>query len=327
MKPGDAIAPVLLVTAVFIGLASGAVPVSFAAVWAALGGGEGDVATLVVREARLPRVLVGVLVGAGLGGAGAVMQALTRNPLAGPGLMGLNAGATAALATCVIFWPNIGLGALTILAAAGAAGGAALVWGIANVIPFGFAPHRLALIGAITSSLLASATAAIVVASGMQGDLLFWMVGGLGTVGWREMWQIAPACVIGLLLARLLAPALGVAALGHETATALGLDARRTRLLAVLAVLALAGVANAAAGPVGFVGLMAPHLARSLVGSDERRVLPTAACLGAALVVLADALGRLATPPAELPLGIFLALVGGPFLVLLARRRAQEMSA
>lgn len=327
MRVGWTIAPLVVLTASVIGLAVGAVPVSFAAVWAALSGNDQDLAALVVREARLPRVLVSLLVGAGLGTAGAVMQALTRNPLAGPGLMGLNAGATATLVLCVITWPNLGLDVLTLIAAAGAAAGAALVWTLANLIPFGFAPHRLALIGAITSGLLGSATAAVVVASGMQNDLLYWMVGGLGTVGWREVWQITPACLLGLLLARVLAPALGVAALGDETATALGLDARRTRILAIVAVLALAGAANAAAGPVGFVGLMAPHVARALVGADERRVLPASACLGAALVVSADALGRLATPPAELPLGVFLALVGGPFLVMLARRRAQELSA
>lgn len=321
------VAPLLLVAAVALGLASGAVPVSLSALGSAILGDDTDLAALVAREARLPRVLVGVLVGAGLGAAGAVMQALTRNPLAGPGLMGLNAGAAAALALSVITWPSLGLDVLTLIAAAGAAAGAAVVWCIASLIPFGFAPHRLALIGAITTGLLASLTAAIVVASGMQGDLLYWMVGGLGTVGWRELGQIAPACLVGLVLARVLAPALGVAALGNETATALGLDARRTRLLAIVAVLALAGVANAAAGPVGFVGLMAPHLARGLVGADERRVLPTAACLGAALVVTADALGRLVVRPTELPLGVFLALVGGPFLVLLARRRAPELSA
>jgi iron complex transport system permease protein len=326
MIPLGILPPLLLVGAVAFGLACGAVPVSLAAAWSALSGGGDDLASLVVREARLPRVLVGLLVGAGLGGAGAVMQALTRNPLAGPGLMGLNAGAAAALALCVITWPSLGLDVLTFIAAIGAAGGAALVWTIASVIPCGFAPHRLALIGAITSGLLASLTAAIVVASGMQGDLLYWMVGGLGTVGWRELWQIAPACIAGLALAQVLAPALGVAALGVETATALGLAARRTRALAIIAVLALAGAANAAAGPVGFVGLMAPHLARGLIGADERRVLPTAACLGAVLVVAADALGRLAIRPAELPLGVFLALVGGPFLVVLARRRAPEPS-
>lgn len=306
------------------GLAVGAVPIPPSAVGDALLGRGAGLEAAIVREARLPRVLAGLLVGAGLGTAGAVMQALTRNPLAGPGLMGLNGGAAACLAVAVVWWPGLRLDVLTAIAFAGAGFGALLVWAVAASVPLGTAPQRLALIGAVVAGILASATAAVVVASGMQSDLLYWMVGGLGTIGWREVAQLAPLCLGGLLLAWTVAPSLAVAALGCDIAAGLGLHLRRTRLVATVAVLAMAGAANAAAGPVGFVGLVAPHLARGVVGADDRRAIPAAGLAGAALVVLADAAGRWAVPPAELPLGLFTALLGGAFLVALARGRRME---
>ena len=305
------------------GLVFGAVPIAPAEVLAALLGTAPDdsLNAAIVREARVPRVLAGLMVGAGLGTAGAVMQALTRNALAGPGLMGLNGGAAVALVLTVIWLPGLGLDVLTAISCAGAAGGALLVWATAAAIPLGTTPQRLALIGAVVSGALGAVTAGLVVGNAMQNDLLYWMVGGLGTIGWHEVGQLAAPCLGGLALAWWLAPALAVAALGGEVATGLGLQVRRTRLFATIAVLALAGTANAAAGPIGFVGLIAPHLARGLLGSDDRRVIPAAGLLGAALVVCADALGRWIRPPDELPLGVFTALLGGPLLIFLARRR------
>jgi iron complex transport system permease protein len=311
----------LSLLATLIGLTVGAVSVPWSTVLT-VGWGDDSLSAAIVREARLPRVLAGLLVGAGLGTAGAIMQALTRNALAGPGLMGINGGAAAALVLMLIAWPDLSLAALTAVAGIGAGLGALLVWSAAAAVPLGTTPHRLALIGAVVSAALGAGTAAVAVGSGMQNDLLYWLVGGLGTIGWSEVWQLAPSCGLGLLLAWGLAPSLAVAALGGDTATGLGLRVGRTRISATLAVLLLAGGANAAAGPVGFVGLVAPHLARALLGGDDRRVIPAASALGATLVVLADAVGRSVRPPDELPLGIFTALLGGPFLVYLARRDA-----
>lgn len=313
-----------VVAAVALGLAVGAVPISAGTLFAALSGGGDGFDVAIVREARVPRVLAGLMVGAGLGTAGAVMQALTRNPLAGPGLMGLNGGAAACLALAVVWQPDLRLDVLAAIAFVGAGAGALLVWGVAAVVPLGTTPQRLALIGAVVSGILTSLTAAVVVGSGMQNDLLYWMVGGMGTMGWREVGQLAPPCLGGLLLAWMVAPSLAVAALGGELAIGLGLRLQRTRFMATIAVLSLAGAANAAAGPVGFVGLIAPHLVRPLVGADDRRVIPAAGLVGAILVIVADALGRWVTPPAELPLGVFMALIGGPFLIVLARSRRTE---
>lgn len=310
--------------AVAIALAVGAVPLRPAAVVAALLGDGDGLSVAIVREARLPRVLAALMVGAALGTAGGVMQALTRNPLAGPGLMGLNGGASAAVALAVVWRPDLRLDALGAIAVAGAGLGAAAVWATAAAIPLGTTPQRLALIGAVVAGILGSATAAVVVASGMQSDLLYWMVGGLGTMGWREVGQLAPPLVLGLVLAWGAAPALAVAALGSETASGLGLHIGRTRIVATLAVLALAGAANAAAGPVGFVGLIGPHLARPLVGADDRHAIPAAGLVGAVLVALADAAGRWVRPPTELPLGLFTALIGGGLLIALARSRRVE---
>lgn len=276
---------------------------------------------LVLVHARLPRVGAAWCVGAALAMAGTVMQVWTRNPMAGPGLLGLNGGAAAALSLAVVVDPLLTPIAMAAIAMAGAGGGGLLVLGVAAAIPAGRDPLRLVIIGAAVSALLASVTAAVVIASGMQNDLLYWMVGGLGAVGWREVILLAVAIAGSTVIARIAVGDLALAALGTDVATALGARLGRLRWLIAALVILATGTANAVAGPVGFIGFLAPHLGRGLVGPDPRRLLPVAATLGGSLVVVADAVGRIIAPPDEQPLGLFLALLGGPVLIAVARRQ------
>ncbi|WP_226533649.1 FecCD family ABC transporter permease [Microbacterium paraoxydans] len=291
----------------------------WSAVWAY---DPGDDAHLLLMNRRLPRAALALLVGAALGAAGVVMQSLTRNPIAEPGLLGVNAGAAVAVAVAIAL-----VGVVTPIAYFGAALVGAAVAGalvmLLGGVRRGSDPVRLVLAGAALSVVL-GALAQIVIVNG--DDMVFdryraWAVGSLAG---RDVDVLPPAALligIGLVLALLLSRALDAASLGPETARALGSRPAVVWTVAGLAVVVLAGGATAAAGPVAFVGLTAPHVARMLVGSDHHRMLPTAMALGAALVLVADVLGRVVAPPGEVGVGIMVAVLGGPFFVALVRRR------
>ncbi|MDQ1123422.1 ABC-type Fe3+-siderophore transport system permease subunit [Microbacterium trichothecenolyticum] len=281
-----------------------------------------DDAHLLLMNRRLPRAALALLVGAALGAAGVVMQSLTRNPIAEPGLLGVNAGAAVAVAAAIAVAGLVAPIAYFGAALLGAAAAGALVMLLGGVRR-GSDPVRLVLAGAALSVVL-GALAQIVIVNG--DDMVFdryraWAVGSLAG---RDVDVLPPAVVLigtGLVLALLLARALDAASLGPEAARALGARPALVWTVAGLAVVVLAGGATAAAGPIAFVGLTAPHVARMVVGSDHRRMLPTAMALGAALVLVADVLGRVVAPPGEVGVGIMVAVLGGPFFVALVRRR------
>ena len=281
-----------------------------------------DDAHLLLVNRRLPRAVLALLVGAALGAAGVVMQSLTRNPIAEPGLLGVNAGAAVAVAVAIAVAGIVAPIAYFGAALVGAALAGVLVMLLGGVRR-GSDPVRLVLAGAALSVVL-GALAQIVIVNG--DDLVFdryraWAVGSLAG---RDIDVLPPAALligIGLALALLLARALDAASLGPETARALGARPALVWVVAGAAVVVLAGSATAAAGPIAFVGLTAPHVARLLVGSDHHRMLPTAMALGAALVLVADVLGRVVAPPGEVGVGIMVAVLGGPFFVILVRRR------
>jgi len=281
-----------------------------------------DDAHLLLMNRRLPRAALAVLVGAALGAAGVVMQSLTRNPIAEPGLLGVNAGAAVAVAIAIAVAGVVAPIAYFGAALLGAAAAGALVMLLGGVRR-GSDPVRLVLAGAALSVVL-GALAQIVIVNG--DDIVFdryraWAVGSLAG---RDVDVLAPTALlvgIGVVLALLLSRALDAAALGPDVARALGARPAFVWTVAGLAVVVLAGGATAAGGPIAFVGLTAPHIARTLVGSDHHRMLPTAMALGAALVLTADVLGRVVAPPGEVGVGIMVALLGGPFFVALVRRR------
>ncbi|MFI2027685.1 FecCD family ABC transporter permease [Streptomyces buecherae] len=297
---------------------------SLAEVWRALWSDDGSYTTEVIRELRLPRTMVGLMAGAGLGAAGAIMQSLTRNPLADPGLLGVNAGASAA----VVF----GLGVV------GVSGYPTLVWfsfvgaALTTVVVYvlgasgrgGASPVRLALAGAAISASLSGLIAGLTVFDAATYDYLrFWMVGSLAGRSSDLVPQMLPFVTVGLVIALLLARPLNALALGDDLGRALGARIARTRLLGVVAVTLLTGTATAAAGPIGFVGLVIPLVARWFTGPDLRWVLPYSMLLAPCLLLGADIVGRVALPRGELEVGAVTAVIGAPVFIAMVRRRKE----
>jgi iron complex transport system permease protein len=281
---------------------------------------DGSTTATIVRELRLPRTVLGVAAGMCLGVAGALMQGHTRNPLADPGLLGVNAGASfAVVAGIYVLGVTSPLGyAWLALAGAGAAVAVVFVIGSTRGGPD---PVTLVLAGTAVSALLASFTQTILLRDIETLDnYRFWVVGSLTGRDLDVLIQLAPFMVAGLVIALAGASGLNLLQLGDDVARSLGVDPVRHQVAGVLAVMLLAGAATAACGPIAFVGLVVPHVARYLGGVDYRWVLPYAALVGAVLVVAADVLGRLVVRPGELQVGIVVALVGGPAFVVLVRR-------
>ncbi len=276
---------------------------------------------LIVRELRMPRTALGLLVGAALGAAGALMQGVTRNPLADPGLLGVNAGA--AFAVVLAIWA---FGVSTVLglvwfAFIGAAIASVAVYLLGTVGRGGATPVRLALAGAALAALLGALTRAVTLLDQATLDQFrFWAVGSLAGRPPDVGWQILPFVIIGLLLAVAVARQLNAMALGDEAARSLGTKINTTRALSVLSITLLCGCAVAAAGPIGFIGLVVPHMMRAAFGPDQRWLIPASAVAGAALILFCDTLGRIVARPGEIQVGIMTAAIGGPVFVILVRR-------
>lgn len=300
-------------------LAIGAKQLSVGQVWHGLFQDSGSYGDVVVAE-RLWRTVLGLLAGAALGLAGAVLQALTRNPLADPGLLGINAGASAAVVTALTFF---GVGSLTgyvWFAFAGAAGVGVLVYLLGG--SRGATPVRLALAGtAITAALYGYLQAVMIMDNAALGKMRFWTVGSLASANATTIGQVLPFIAVGTVLALAVARPLNAVAMGDDTARALGAHLTRTRALSMLAATLLCGAATAACGPIAFVGLMVPHAVRSFTGPDMRWILPYAGVLAPVLLLGSDVVGRLLARPAELQVGVITAVIGGPVFILLVRRR------
>ncbi|MEI5582667.1 MULTISPECIES: FecCD family ABC transporter permease [unclassified Agromyces] len=317
-----AAAAALLGLAVLASLAVGSRAVPLDVVWSALAAPvDGDADQIVVRELRLPRAVIGVLAGAAFGAVAAVLQGATRNPLADPGLLGLNAGASLAVVAAITF-----LGVATPLgfvwfAFGGAAAAAAVVFAIGTA-GGGASPAKLALTGA---AVMAAATPLITLV--LIRDLAtlnqyrFWSVGSLAGRGLDTAAALWPFLVAGLALAAWLAPRLNLLALGDDVARGLGVRLGVTRTVTAVAVIVLAGTATSLAGPIALLGLAVAHAAGAFAGGDFRRRIALAAVLGATVLVIADVVGRVVAPPAELEAGIVAAVVGAPVLIALVRRR------
>ncbi|MEW2623008.1 iron chelate uptake ABC transporter family permease subunit [Streptomyces sp. NPDC048106] len=316
---GLLLSAVLLALVALASISIGAKALSVAQVWHGLFHDSGTYGDVVVDE-RLARTVLGLLAGAALGLSGAVLQALTRNPLADPGLLGINAGASAAVVTALSFFGVTSLTGYVWFAFLGAAAVGALVWFLGG--GRGATPVRLALAGtAISAALYGYLQAVMIMDDAALGRMRFWTVGSLASATDSTITQVLPFLAAGTLLALALARPLNAVALGDDTARALGAHLNRTRALAMLAATVLCGAATAACGPIVFVGLMVPHAVRSFTGPDLRWILPYAAVLSPVLLLGADVVGRVVARPAELQAGIVTAVVGGPVFVLLVRRR------
>ncbi|MFI6345396.1 FecCD family ABC transporter permease [Streptomyces sp. NPDC050560] len=276
---------------------------------------------ITVRTLRVPRTLTGIAVGAALGTAGALAQAVTRNPMADPGLLGVNAGASAAVVAGMGLLGVAAPGAYVWLALLGAAGATVLVYAIGSRAPGGATPVRLVLAGAaVSAGLLGFVRAVLTQRPGAFDSFRYWQIGSLAGRGTGVLLAVLPFLLAGAVIALCLPRALNALALGDDVARAQGVSAGRTRLLAALAVTLLCGAATAAAGPVSFLGLAVPHLVRRLTGPDQRRVVPYSMLTAPSLLLAADIVGRVAAPPGELEVGLVTAFCGAPVLMLLAAR-------
>ncbi|HEY0186280.1 MAG TPA: iron chelate uptake ABC transporter family permease subunit [Cellulomonas sp.] len=313
---------VVLALAVLLSLSLGSKDIPLARTWAILLAPDGSADSTVLHELRVPRTVLGIVVGAALGVAGALMQSLTRNPLADPGILGVNAGASVAVVLVVALTGVSGIGFYLWFAFAGAALASLATYALGTSRRNAATPVRLALAGvAISAALQAFAQTVILADQTAYNEFRYWVSGSLEGRLYPVLLVIAPFVAIGLVLALLLAPALNALALGADSGKALGVRVGRTRALTMVAITLLCGAATAAVGPISFVGLAVPFAARRIVGSDQRWVIVFSAVLGPVWLLLADVLGRVLVRPDEVQAGIIAALIGAPVFVHIVRRR------
>ena len=313
---------VALAVACVLSLLVGARTVPLDAAWqAALAFDPAD-ADHVVLASRLQRTLAGLAVGVALALAGAGLQGMTRNPLADPGILGLNSGAAAAVATGVYLFSFSSVTQFMAAGFVGAALAAALVYALAAASRTGATPITLAIAGAAVTAGLGSLVHALVILDqGALDRMRLWQVGTLGARDLGDLAAVAPALLIGAVIVLGAARALNALALGDDAAAGLGVHVGRTRVVLGVGIVLLVGAAVSLAGPVGFLGLVVPHAVRLLVGSDHRRLLPLSLLLGPVVLLLADVVGRVIAPPAEVQVGVMTALLGVPVFLVLIRTR------
>ncbi|SFF22587.1 FecCD family ABC transporter permease [Blastococcus tunisiensis] len=314
---------VLTLAACLASIAIGTRAIGLGEVWQVLfDSGLSSEEAVIVRQLRVPRTVLGLMVGIALGVAGALMQGHTRNPLGDPGLLGVTAGASLAVVLSIVL---LGIGTpsgYVWFAFLGALVGTVLVYAIGSAGRGGATPVTLALAGAALSALMYGLVRAVLVSDQQTLDSFrFWVVGALAGRDADVAWQVAPFIALGLLLALANAPALNLLGLGEDVARGLGQRIWLARTVGLASITLLAGAATAACGPIAFVGLVVPHAVRAVTGPDHRWLVPGSALAGAVLLLTADVVGRIVARPGELQVGIVLALIGAPFFIALVRRR------
>ncbi|MFE9662606.1 iron chelate uptake ABC transporter family permease subunit [Streptomyces sp. NPDC005955] len=320
--PGLVLLLLVLAVTVLASLTIGANPLSVEQVWRGLRHRDGSEASVVVWSLRIPRTVAGIAAGAALAVAGAAIQALTRNPLADPGILGVNAGAGFAVTLGVGFFGLSGITGYVWFAFLGAAAGTVLVYLIGSAGRGTASPVTLVLAGVALGAVLNGfSTFLTLIDPETFRSIRNWGLGSLARTGLDDTVAVAPFLVLGLLVAVAVSGALNSMALGDDLALSLGAKVLRTRVLGVLAVTLLAGGATALTGGIAFVGLMVPHVVRWFVGPDQRWITAYCALAGPALVLAADVLGRVIARPGEIEAGILTSVIGAPALIALVRRR------
>lgn len=300
----------------------GARPMTFAEVFHALTVNDGSETDLIVHTLRIPRTLLGLVVGIALGIAGALIQGHTRNPLADAGLLGINAGAAFLVVLSIYLFGMSTPSQYLWFAFAGALIAAVTVFGFASIGNGNASPLSLALAGAAVAFFLQAMTNTVVLLDQTTLDgFRFWVVGSVAGRGSDVLWQVLPFLTAGVVIALASTPGLNVLGLGEDVARSLGTNVALSRTVGIAAITLLTGAATAACGPIAFIGLIVPHIARAITGPDYRWLVPYAGLLGGVLLLLADVIGRIVVRPGELQVGIVLALIGAPFFIALVRRR------
>lgn len=275
---------------------------------------------LVIRELRIPRTIGCLLVGAAFSTAGAIMQGVTGNPLADAGLLGVNAGATFALALCLAFFPGLGFSGVVLFSFSGAAITLTLVYGLLRLRRGKLNPIRLVLAGSAVGIFLSSLSQTISIFCQIGHDLTFWIAGGAAGIRWEQLMLAGLLILVGLTASIFLSDKVAILSLGEDTARGLGLHVERSRMCCLVLILLLAGSAVALAGPVSFVGLLVPHLARFFIGVDYRHVIPVSMIGGAFCMLVADVISRLINAPSETPVGLIFSVIGVPFFISTIRK-------
>lgn len=317
---------VLLLLSMVIAISLGAKDLTVHTVWEAVFSYDRSLtAHQIIQEIRLPRVLAAAVVGAAFAVAGALMQGVTRNPLADVGVLGINAGAMFVVALSFVFLPQLPFSVLMLLSFSGAVLSTAFIYLLGAGSPGGLTPMRLTLAGTVVAALLHSLTSGVAIYFELSQDLAYWYAGGVAGVEWEQLRIVLPVILCSLLLAMGLGRPLSLMAMGEEVAANLGVHISRVRVYAIIIALVLAGVSVSAVGSISFVGLVIPHIARKLVGVNYLYLIPVSAVLGSILLVLADLGARIADPPKELAIGVVVAVIGVPFFLYVARKEKRNL--
>lgn len=312
---------IVLIGSIVLAISVGAANLDFLTVWKSiLSYDSSREADQIIVSIRLPRELGAAAVGAAFAVSGAIMQGMTRNPLADPGLLGLNAGASLALACVFAFFTDANYVTVMLFSFAGAGLGAALVFGLGAMSRGGMTPLRITLAGAAVSALLASLGEGIALFNKLSQDLAFWTAGGVSGTNWMQLRLVFPVIMIGIIIAIIFSKGLTILSFGEEVAKGLGQRTLLTKAILMIVVLILAGAAVSLVGSIAFVGLLVPHIVRFLVGTDYRWIIPCSAIFGSVFMVLADTTARMINPPFETPMGAIVSILGVPFFLYLARK-------
>ncbi|SNS38196.1 FecCD family ABC transporter permease [Rhodococcoides kyotonense] len=312
----------LLAGICLLSIAVGTKSIPLNEVWNGLFAYDDSNNAVIIRELRVPRTVLGLIVGIALGVSGALIQAMTRNPLADPGILGVNAGAAFFVALAVGVFGFTGIWSYIWFAFLGAILATVAVYALGSMGRAGATPIRLTLAGIALAAVLGGVTSGMLLLDPEAFDKMrFWGAGSLSGRGLDISLAVGPFIALGLILAIVIARPLNAIALGDDLAQSLGAKVKSTRVIGVIAVTLLAGAATAAAGPIGFVGLMIPHMVRWFVGPDQRWILLYTVAAAPCLLLLSDVVGRIVIRPGELQVGIVTAFVGAPVLILLVRRK------
>ncbi|EGK12475.1 ferrichrome ABC superfamily ATP binding cassette transporter, permease protein [Desmospora sp. 8437] len=311
----------LLFVLMFLGaMVWGAADTSVRDVWLALTSSETNQKMNILREIRFPREVAAIGVGAALAVSGAIMQGMTRNPLADPGLLGLTAGANAALAIAMAFLPGLDYFGIMIACFIGAGMGSLIVFGLGG----GSSPFRLVLAGAAVSTFLFAVAEGTALIFKISKDVSMWTAGGLIGTTWNQLLWVMPVIFIGLLAALYFSRQLTILSLNEEVAVGLGQNTQHIKGILLIITILLAGASVSLAGNMVFVGLVVPHMVRAVVGADYRLIIPSAAIIGATFMLLADTLGRTLQAPYETPVVAIMAMIGLPFFLVIVRKGGQS---
>lgn len=320
------LAGILILICVFMAaMVLGAADITVKDVWLALMSNEKSEQTSIILDIRLPREVGASFVGAALAVSGAIMQGMTRNPLADPGLLGITAGANAALAITIVLMPSTNYVGVMIGCLLGAAVGAMMVFGLGAAKKGGFSPFRLVLAGAAVSAFLYAIAEGIGIYFKVSKDVSMWTAGGLAGLSWSQLQVIVPFILIGILIALFLSRQLTILSLSDEVAVGLGQNTPQIKIALFIVIILLAGASVALVGNMVFVGLMVPHMVRAVVGADYRFIIPMSAIGGAAFMLLADTLGRTMSAPYETPVAAIIAILGLPFFLLIVHKGGKAL--